>query len=120
MRGARELHRLRVVRAAVLGCFVAAGVAPQAHAQANYPTKPIRIMVGFAAGGPADIIARVVGGKLGELLGQQVVIENRAGAGGTLATEAVARSDADGYTLLMTPLANAVNETLFKNVRAKV
>src|SRR5262245_54776787 len=128
MRGAGSLHRLRVVRAAgvrtagaaALGCLIAAGGAPQALAQASYPTKPIKIMVGFAAGGPADIIARVVGGKLGELLGQQVVIENRAGAGGTLATEAVARSDADGYTLLMTPLANAVNETLFKNVRAKV
>ena len=120
MRGAGLLHRLRVVRAAMLGCLIAAAVAPQALAQANYPTKPIRIMVGFAAGGPADIIARVVGGKLGELLGQQVVIENRAGAGGTLATDAVARSDADGYTLLMTPLANAVNETLFKTMRAKV
>jgi tripartite-type tricarboxylate transporter receptor subunit TctC len=77
-------------------------------------------MVGFAAGGPADIIARVVGAKLGDHLGQQVVIENRTGAGGTIATEAVARADADGYTLLVTPLANAVNETLFKNLRAKV
>jgi tripartite-type tricarboxylate transporter receptor subunit TctC len=120
MHRAGWLHRLRVVRAAVLGSVVAAGVVSLANAQANYPTKPIRIMVGFAAGGPADIIARVVGGKLGELLGQQVVIENRTGAGGTIATEAVARSDPDGYTLLMTPLANAVNETLFKTMRAKV
>src|SRR5262245_18654038 len=129
MDGAGGLRRLRILRAAcvmhaaraaALGCLVAAGLAAQAHAQANYPTKPIRIVVGFAAGGPADIIARVVGGKLGDILGQQVVIENRTGAGGTIATEAVARSDADGYTLLMTPLANAVNETLFKNVRAKV
>jgi len=120
MHRAGWLHRLRVVRAAVLGSVVAAGVVSLANAQANYPTKPIRIMVGFAAGGPADIIARVVGGRLGDLLGQQVVIENRTGAGGTIATEAVARSDPDGYTLLMTPLANAVNETLFKTMRAKV
>jgi tripartite-type tricarboxylate transporter receptor subunit TctC len=98
-----------------------AAITPEpAYAQANYPVRPIRIVVGFAAGGPADIIARVVGAKLGDLLGQQVVIENRTGAGGTIATEAVARADADGYTLLITPLANAVNETLFKNLRAKV
>src|SRR3954447_16353386 len=120
MRGIAELRGVSAAGAMLLGGLIAAGLVAQAHAQANYPTKPIRIVVGFAAGGPADIIARVVGGKLGDILGQQVVIENRTGAGGTIATEAVARSDADGYTLLMTPLANAVNETLFKNVRAKV
>jgi tripartite-type tricarboxylate transporter receptor subunit TctC len=90
-----------------------------AHAQANYPNKPIRIVVGFAAGGATDIVARVLGGKLNESLGQQVYIENRTGAGGTIATEAVARAEPDGYTLLMTPLANAVNETLFKSLRYK-
>src|SRR5262249_55834047 len=63
---------------------------------------------------------RVVGGKLGELLGQQVYVENRTGAGGTIGTEAVARAEPDGYTLLMAPLANAVNETLFKTMRYKV
>lgn len=95
-------------------------VSQAAQAQANYPTKPIRIVVGFAAGGPADIIARVVGAKLSEILGQQVYIENRTGAGGTIATEAVARAEGDGYTLLATPLANAVNETLFKSLKYKV
>jgi tripartite-type tricarboxylate transporter receptor subunit TctC len=90
-----------------------------AHAQTQYPTKPIRIVVGFAAGGPADIVARVVGAKLGDILGQQVVVENRGGAGGVIGTETAARADADGYTLLLSPLANAVNETLAKNLRYK-
>jgi tripartite-type tricarboxylate transporter receptor subunit TctC len=110
------------VRAALSATFIVlAGVASDdAYAQANYPTKPIRIVVGFSAGGPADIIARVVGGKLGDILGQQVYVENRIGAGGTIGTETVARAEPDGYTLLMTPLANAVNETLFQNMRYKV
>jgi tripartite-type tricarboxylate transporter receptor subunit TctC len=121
-----RLHRRLVLRGAdiAVAIGVLAGIAgvtiEQALAQGAYPTKPIRIVVGFAAGGPADIVARVVGAKVGDLLGQQVVVENRGGAGGTIATEAVARADADGYTLLLSPLANAVNETLVKNFRYKV
>jgi tripartite-type tricarboxylate transporter receptor subunit TctC len=108
-------------RALATAAIVAlAGLAPiTAYAQAVYPTKPIRIVVGFAAGGPADIVARVVGAKLGDILGQQVVVENRGGAGGVIGTETVARAEPDGYTLLLTPLANAVNETLAKNLRYK-
>jgi tripartite-type tricarboxylate transporter receptor subunit TctC len=74
-------------------------------------------VVGFAPGGPTDIIARVVGAKIADILGQQVYVENRAGASSNIATETVARAGADGYTLLMASIANAVNESLFKNLR---
>ncbi len=90
-----------------------------AAAQADYPTKPIRIIVGFSPGGPSDTISRVVGSKMGEILGQQVIVENRTGAGGQIATEFVARSEPDGYTLLNTTTANAVNETLSKTLTVK-
>src|SRR5262245_17835278 len=83
-----------------------------ARAQA-YPSRPVRIVVGFPAGGTSDIVARVLGQWLSERLGQQFVIENRPGAGGNLATEAVARAAPDGYTLLLITGANAVNATLF-------
>jgi tripartite-type tricarboxylate transporter receptor subunit TctC len=107
--------------AAMAAAAGVAAVAPQeARAQAPYPNKPIRIVVGFAAGGPTDIIARVVGAKLGDILGQQVYVENRAGASGNIATETVARAGTDGYTLLMASLANAVNESLYKNLRYKL
>lgn len=119
----RSLHRisraLRGVAAGVTALAVAAGVASAALAQAPYPNKPIRLVVGFVAGGPTDIIARVVGAKLGEALGQQVIVENRSGASGNIATEAVARADPDGYSLLLTILSNAVNESLFKNFKYK-
>ena len=110
-----EFHAAVIVTIVALLSAVCGG----AHAQAGYPSKPIRLVVGFAAGGPTDIIARVLGAKLSDLLGQQIVIENRAGASGNIATETVARAPNDGYTLLMAPLANAVNETMFKNLRYK-
>jgi tripartite-type tricarboxylate transporter receptor subunit TctC len=88
-----------------------------ANAQVAYPTKPIRILVGFAPGGGTDIMTRIVAPRLAEKLGQPVIVENRPGSGGNLATDAVAKAPADGYTLLMgTIAALAVNPSLFKDL----
>jgi tripartite-type tricarboxylate transporter receptor subunit TctC len=83
-----------------------------AWAQA-YPTHPVRILVGFAAGGNFDLVARMIGQWLSEQLHQPVVVENRPGAGGNIATEAAIRAPSDGYTLLLCGAVNAVNATLF-------
>jgi tripartite-type tricarboxylate transporter receptor subunit TctC len=102
-----------------VAAFGLAAAASAALAQSDYPNRPIRILVGFSAGGPSDIIARIVGAKTAELLGQQVVVENRTGAGGLIANEAAARSAPDGYTLLNTATSVAVNETLSKTIRVE-
>src|SRR5712671_480635 len=75
----------------------------------SYPARPVRIVVGFAAGGTQDIIARLIGQWLSERLGQQFLIENRSGANGNIAVELVVHASSDGYTLLVTGLSNAVN-----------
>jgi len=82
----------------------------------TYPTHPVRVIVGFAAGGPTDVAARVIAQWLSERLGQPFIIENRLGAGSNLATEAVVRAPADGYTLLVGGLPNAINATLYHNL----
>src|SRR5882757_8078374 len=86
-----------------------------ARAQA-YPTRPVRIVVGLAAGSSLDILARLMGQWLSERLGQPFVIENRPGAGTNAATEAVVRSAPDGYTLLAVSPANAINATLYEKL----
>ncbi len=86
-----------------------------ALAQAPYPDKPVRFVVAFAAGGYADAVARLVGQKLGERLGQSIVVENRGGAGGNLATRQVAAAKPDGYTLLVHTTAFSINPTLYRN-----
>lgn len=81
----------------------------QTQSQTSWPSKPIKLMVPFPPGGGSDVIARTIGARLSARLGQQMVIENRSGAGGTLATEAVVKSPADGYTLLFTTTAMPTN-----------
>lgn len=95
-----------------VGAFVCVG----AHAQPAYPDHPIRMVVGFAAGGSTDMVARIVANKVGMLLGQPIVVENRAGAGGSIATDAVAKSKADGYTLLFGTSSHAINASLYKTL----
>ena len=89
----------------------------QAQTQ-GFPSKPVRIVVGFAAGGSTDKLARVMSKRMGELLGQSVVVENRPGAAGNLAAEGVAGAPADGYTLFMTTLSSqAINPHLYSKLR---
>lgn len=88
-----------------------------AFAQAEYPNRPIRIIVGFAAGGGTDLTTRTMQPKLQQLLGQSIVVDNRPGAGGNLATEITVRAQPDGYTLLMgTIAALAINPTIYTNL----
>jgi tripartite-type tricarboxylate transporter receptor subunit TctC len=94
----------------------ALAVAGTAAAQSAYPAKPVRVVIGFPPASAADIVARVVGAKTGEGLGQQVLIENRPGASSNIATEAVVRAPADGYTLLMGTIANTINSSLYSKL----
>jgi len=107
-------HRRRVLHL-VAGAAALPAVPRLACAQV-YPSRPVRIIVGFPAGSGPDIIARLMGQGLSERLGQQFVIENRLGAGGNIATDAVVRSPPDGYTLLLVNASNTINATLYTNL----
>jgi tripartite-type tricarboxylate transporter receptor subunit TctC len=82
----------------------------------TYPTRPVRIIVGFAPGGPGDLLARLIGQRLSERLGQPFIVENRPGAASNIATEAVVKSLPDGYTLLLTSSANFINATFYRKL----
>jgi tripartite-type tricarboxylate transporter receptor subunit TctC len=107
-------HRRQFLHLAA-GAAALPAVSRVARAQA-YPSRPVRILVGYAAGGGADIAARLIGQWLSERLQQQFVVENRTGAATNIATEAVVRSPPDGYTLLLVNAANAINATYYENL----
>lgn len=104
---------LRVFMAALM---VASLFHPAAHAASAYPDRPVRLVVGFPPGGAADILGRVAAQQLGDRLGQQVVVDNRGGAGGLIATEIAAKANADGYTLLFSSIPHVINPHLYKKV----
>ena len=103
-----RLIRLSVLAAALWACTSASAE--------DYPSRPVRVMVGFPAGSGADITARVVGQRMGQILGQQVVVENKPGAGSSLAADFVARAPKDGYTLLLATIANPINAVVNPNL----
>jgi tripartite-type tricarboxylate transporter receptor subunit TctC len=109
-----KLPRRRFLRLA--GAAAGASMLPRVAHAADYPTRPVRIIVAVAAGGGADIVARVIGQWLSERLGQQFIVENRPGGGTNIGTEMVARAPADGYTLLLVNLTHAINATLYERL----
>ena len=110
----------RTTRRAVLGALPLLAAPAVLHAQGNWPNRPIRLIVPFAAGGATDVTARVIGEQLSTALGQPVVVENRAGAGGNIGADAVAKADPDGHTLLMATIGTAViNQFLYSRMPFK-
>ena len=103
-----KLHRRQVLAAAALS--LAAG--PRAFAQAGYPNKPVRLVVAYPPGGPLDVLARSLAQPLGDALGQAIVVDNRAGAGGVIGSDYVAKAAPDGYTLLFGSTPLSIQETL--------
>ena len=95
---------------------VAALLPATGFAAPTYPDRPVRLIVGFPPGGAADILARVSAQQMSERLGQPVVVDNRGGAGGLIATETTARANADGYTLLFSSIPHVINPHLYKKV----
>jgi tripartite-type tricarboxylate transporter receptor subunit TctC len=96
--------------------LTAALAAPLAHAQGAYPKGPVKLIVGFAPGGSVDLMARYLGQKLGEKLGEPFVVDNRAGAGGNIGAAAVAKAKPDGQTLLVTSVVHSINPSLFSTL----
>jgi tripartite-type tricarboxylate transporter receptor subunit TctC len=110
---------MNLLRRQVLHLAAGAAALPAASRIARaqtYPTRPVRLIVGFAAGGPTDITARLIGQYLSERLGQPIIIENRPGAGGNIATEGAARAPADGYTLALVGVWDTINATLYQRL----
>jgi tripartite-type tricarboxylate transporter receptor subunit TctC len=112
--GAVKRSTLYAFAGAVL---IAALASTAARARDDYPSRPVQMIIPFSAGGPTDIVGRVMGAKMGELLRQQFVVENKTGAGGNIGAEAVAKAAPDGYTILMATVStNAINPGLYKHI----
>lgn len=108
----RSSRRLLLACAALMGLSL-----PAAHARAEFPDHPVRLVVPFAAGGGTDIVARLVASRMGERLGQPVVVDNRGGAGGSVGSDLVAKARPDGYTILMATVStHAINPALYRNL----
>ena len=99
-----------------LACLASLAGGIASSSAASYPDRPVRWLIGFAAGGPVDTVARIMSQALSEHLGQQIVVENRAGSGGNIATAAAIASPPDGYTLLFSGANNAISASLYKNL----
>jgi tripartite-type tricarboxylate transporter receptor subunit TctC len=110
----QKLLRLRCAAAVIIGVLALAGA--NAQAQGHYPSHPMRMIVPFAAGGPTDIVGRIMGAKMSEILGQQVVVEDRSGAGGNIGADYVAKAAPDGYTILHDGTAFSVNGSLYRDL----
>jgi len=112
------ISRRTAICLAVIGLSAAGSIG--SAAALDYPTRPVRWVVGYPPGGATDIIARLIGQRLSERLGQQFVIENKPGAGNNIATESVINAEPDGYTLLLVNPANYINATLYANLKFNV
>ena len=115
---AKGLKGLALLKPLIIAGFAAAfALVSDSRADDQYPSRPVRMMVSFAAGGPTDIVARVMSAKMSELLGQQFVVENRTGAGGNTGAAEIAKAPADGYSLLMATVStHAINPGLYKKI----
>jgi tripartite-type tricarboxylate transporter receptor subunit TctC len=109
-----KLPRRKFLHLAASGAALLA--LPRAGSALDYPTRPVRIIIGFPAGGPADVFARLIGQWLSDRLGQPFIVENRSGVASNLAAEAVARAAPDGYTLLWMTVVNAINASIYMDV----
>jgi tripartite-type tricarboxylate transporter receptor subunit TctC len=114
------MKRFAIHIAAIAGLLVPLAHAPAAAQTAAYPSKPVRIVVGYQAGGPTDLVARLLANKLQSAFGQPVVVENKPGAGSNLAADLVAAAPADGYTLLLAASPIVMNGFLYKNLKHDV
>jgi tripartite-type tricarboxylate transporter receptor subunit TctC len=112
---AMTVHRRRFLHLAAGAA--ALPVLPRSASAESWPARPVRLVVGFPAGNAPDIIARMLGQWLSDRLGQQFIVDNRPGAGSTIATEGVANSPADGYTLMLAVMSNAIGASLYTNLR---